>query len=369
MRARGPLVVAAVLSLASCREHPGGLSEPGTGAAPVKILYPAAPGSFVKLVERLRPSIVGLATVEPVRGGPAELIPGGGPGEVVGLTGDLGERMRRSLGSGFIVDATGTILTNAHLLGKDREIRVRLEDGAELPAKVVGQDAASDLAVLTISPPSGTHLQPLRFGDSNELQVGEWVAALGNPFGMGVTLSVGVVSAKPRRDLPRGEAGYLGFVQTDAAIHAGNSGGPLCNAAGEVIGVSSALSADTGRIGFALPSAMVQKILPALRREGRIVRAWVGIYMDKVTPELAQRAGLKGPQGALVRSVVPGGPAEKAGLRTGDIILSFEDREVTDAGDLPWRAALAGANRIIPLKVWRDRKTLRFSLRTERMPE
>jgi S1-C subfamily serine protease len=293
----------------------------------------------------------------------------GGPGEGVGLTGELGERMRRSLGSGFIVDRGGTIVTNAHLLGKDREIRVRLEEGAELAARVVGEDSATDLAVLAIQPPPGARLVPLRFGDSAELQVGEWVIALGNPFGLGVTASAGVVSARPRPDLPRGEAGYHAFIQTDADINPGNSGGPLCNTAGEVVGVSSAVTAEGSRTGFAVPSALVQKILPALRREGKVVRAWVGIYMDRVTPEVAERAGLKKPAGALVRSVVPASPADRAGLRAGDIILSFEDREVTDVGELPWRAALAGVNRIIPLRVWRDRKTLRFSLRTERMPE
>lgn len=368
MRASAPWVLA--LLVCACRKPALDSAQEGTGrSAPVKILYPAAPGSFVKLVERVRPSVVTVAAAGTVRGGPADWFPAAGPGEGAGLTGELGERMRRSLGSGFLVDRSGTIVTNAHLLGKDRELRVRLEDGAELAARVVGQDAASDLAVLAIQPPPGTRLVPLRFGDSAELQVGEWVIALGNPFGLGVTASAGVVSARPRPDLPRGEAGYHAFIQTDAEINPGNSGGPLCNTAGEVVGVSSAVTAEGSRIGFAVPSALVQKILPALRREGKVVRAWVGIYMDRVTPEVAERAGLKRPTGALVRSVVPGSPADRAGLRGGDIILSFDDREVTEVGELPWRAALAGVNRIIPIKVWRDRKTLRFSLRTERMPE
>lgn len=369
MRASARLLLFTAL-LCGCRQ-PATLTEaPGAAAAsPVKIVYPAAPASVVKLVERLASSVVSLAAAEPVRGGPADWFPAGAPGEGVGATGELAERMRRSLGSGFVIDAAGLLVTNDHLLGGAGEIRVRLAGGAELSARVLGRDAASDLALLGIQPPAGTRLVPVRFGDSGQLAVGEWVAALGNPFGLGATVSVGVVSARPRPELPRGEAGYHALIQTDAAIHPGNSGGPLCNMAGEVIGISSALQAEGGRVGFAVPSAVAQKILPALRREGRVVRAWIGIYVDKLTAELAERAGLKAPSGALVRSVVAGGPADRAGLRAGDVIVRFDEREVTDAGELPGRAALAGANRVIPVKVWRDRKLLGFSLRSERMPE
>jgi len=367
---RSPAVAALVLTalLGGCRRPAAGPPEPGAAPPSVKILYPAAPGGFVKLVERLRPSVVSLVAATPVRGGPADWFPAGGPGEG-GPSGELGERLRRSLGSGFIVDEAGIIVTNAHLLGKDRDLRVRLDGGAEVVAKVVGEDAASDLAVLSIQPPPGTRLVKMRFGVSNELQVGEWVAALGNPFGLGVTLSVGVVSARPAQDLPRGEAGYHAFIQTDAAIHPGNSGGPLCNTAGQVIGVSTAVSAETGRIGFAVPAALAQKIVPALRRDGRVVRAWLGMYVDRVTPEAATRAGLKPPRGALVSSVLANRPAERAGLRAGDIILGFDSQEVRDADDLRSRASLAGVNRVVALKVWRDHKVLHFSPLTEPMPD
>ncbi len=372
MRAALALAAAALLATlgpAGCRRHPLE-PEPGPGRSPspVKILYPSAPGSFVKLVERLRPSVVSLSTTGAVKGGPADWFPTGAPGE--GLpSGEQTERLRRSLGTGFLVDGHGSVVTSAHLLGKDRELRVRLEDGSELVARVVGQDPASDLAVLKIDPPAGAHLVPLRFGDSDQLQVGEWVVALGNPFGVGVTVSAGVLSARERRDLPRGESGYLGLLQTDARIHPGNAGGPLVNLLGEVVGVNTAISAETQGVGFAVPGSLVQKLLPMLRRDGKVVRAWVGIYMDKVTQEVAARAGLKKPQGALVRQIVAGGPAERAGLRTGDIILAFDGREVSDAGELPTRAALAGVNRVIPIRVWRDGKAQAFSLRTERMPE
>jgi serine protease Do len=368
---RAPIVLCAALlgvAAASCRRRAPAPPE-APGPPPVKILYPSAPSSFVKLVARLAPSLVQLSTNAPVRGGPADWFPSGAQGE--GLPpGEAGERMRRALGSGFIVEADGTIVTNARVIGKDREVRVRLHEGGEHVARVLGRDEASDIAVIKIEPPAGLRLQPVRIGDSAELELGEWVIALGNPFGQGLTVSAGVVSGKDRRDLPAGRAGYLGFIQTDAAIHAGNSGGPLLNAVGEVVGVNTAVAgAEASRVGFAVPMKLVRKILPMLKREGRVVRTWVGAYMNAVSEEAAERAGLKKPLGALVTQVVPRGPAERAGLRAGDIILAFDGKDVVNASELPWVVSLAGVGRNVMVRVWRDGKPLAFTLQTERMPE
>jgi serine protease Do len=361
------LALLVVLLGSGCRRRVPAPPE-GPSVAPVKILYPSAPSSFVKLVSKLEPSVVQILTTAPVRGGPADWFPQSGQGEGLPL-GEAGERMRRSLGSGFIVGADGTVITNAHVIGKDRELRVRLHDGAEQPAKIVGQDPASDLAVLRIEPPAGQRLLPARLGDSDALQLGEWVVALGNPFGQGLTVSAGVLSGKDRRDLPSGQAGLLGFLQTDAAIHPGNSGGPLTNAVGEVVGVATAVGTSEGRIGFAVPMTLVQKILPMLRREGRVVRTYIGIRVDKVTEEAAERAGLKKPIGALVTEVMPRGPAERAGVRARDIILSFDGKDVPSSNELPWIASLAGVGRTVQVKVWRDGKPLSFHVQTERMPD
>lgn len=366
-RARAVVLLLVLAAPGGCRRRAPAPPEP-SAPAPVKILYPSAPSSFVKLVSRLEPSVVQILTTSPVRGGPADWFPTTGQGEGLPL-GEAGERMRRALGSGFVLDADGTIVTNAHVVGKDRELRVRLHDGSEQPAKIVGQDAASDLAVLKVEPPAGLRLAPVRLGDSDTLQLGEWVVALGNPFGQGLTVSAGVLSGKDRRDLPSGQAGLLGFLQTDAAIHPGNSGGPLTNAVGEVIGVATALGNAEGRIGFAVPTTLLQRILPMLRREGRVVRAYLGIRVDRVSEEAADRAGLKKPMGALVTEVMPRGPAERAGVRARDIILSFDGKDVPTSNELPWIASLAGVGRTVLVKVWRDGKPLSFHVQTERMPD
>jgi serine protease Do len=367
---RAIVLLLALAAASGCRRRP--ISDPTAGsgeAPPVKILYPSAPGSFAKTVARLKPSLVHLHTTAAVKGGPGDWFPVSGPGE--GLPAEPTEQMRRSLGTGFLVDTVGTILTNAHVVGKDREIRARLADGSDEKATIVGQDARLDVAVLKIEPRAGARLTPVRFGDSDALEVGEWVVALGEPFGVGPTISVGVLSAKERRDLPLGQSGNWSFLQTDAAIHAGNSGGPLVNVLGEVVGIATAVAGDAPSpgVGFAVPMRTVQKVLPMLKREGRVVRTWIGIYMERLTREAAERAGMKTTRGALVTSVVPRGPAERAGVRGGDIIIAFDNREVTNASELPWIASLAGVDRQVPIKVWRSGKAMSFSLRTERMPE
>jgi serine protease Do len=373
IRAAGP--VAALLALAllvlstGCRRRATAPPQPPSDEqAPVKIHYPMAPGSFVKLAVKLKPSVVHLSTDAPVRGGPAEWFPTqtkAGP-----VIGGHAEQRRRSLGTGVIISVDGSVLTNAHIIAKAEVVRVRLHDGTSCgKAKVVGIDERSDLALLTFTPPADVKLKPARLGDSDDLKVGEWAVAIGDPFGLSQTLSAGVISAKERRDLPQGQAGYWGYIQTDLTINAGNSGGPLVNVLGEVVGVATAVETEASGIGFAVPINTAKKVLPMLRRDGKVVRAWVGIYMDRVTEERAEELGLKQAHGALVRKVVPRGPAELAGLRAGDVIISFDGKKIRRAAELPWLASLAGIERMVAVKVWRNNKVYAFSLKSARMPE
>jgi S1-C subfamily serine protease len=360
------LSLAAALGAPACRKR----AEPtrpaaSAKAAPVKIIYPAAPGSFVKLVSRLAPSVVNLSTTVPVRGGPADWLQTSPP------SGEAGDRVRNSLGSGFLVDRQGHILTSAQILARAETINVRLGD-AVLPATVRGTDPATDVALLRIKPPPGTRLTPARLGDSDSLRVGEWLLALGNPFGEGIGASSGILGSREVQDpvVPRGERDPRGLLQTDAAINPGNAGGPLVNMQGEVVGICTTLDPTSERgPGLAVPIGLVNKLLPMLKREGRVVRTWLGIYMAPVTAAVAARAKLKPPQGAVVTTLIPGGPAARAGLRSGDIILTFDGAQISDARQLPRMASLAGVGRQIAIKVWRDGKQLAFTLKTEAMPE
>lgn len=368
-RAPALLLLVTLVLAGGCRrrEKEKAPAEP-TKAPPVKILYPTAPGSFVKVVARLRDAVVHLHTDVPVRGGPADWFPGTAVPQSP-LAGDLTERMQRSLGSGFIIDAEGHVLTNAHVVAKADKIRVQLDDGTDVPAKVVGKDESTDIALLRFEPPVDVKLSPIRLGDSDQLQPGEWVIALGAPFGMGPTVTAGVVSSRERQGGPLGQLGLWSYIQTDAAISPGNSGGPLCNVIGEVVGIATAVEPEARGVGFAVPITLAQQILPMLRRDGRVVRVWIGIRGVRVTEEKAKEVGLKRSRGTLVTSVLPRGPAERAGLRVGDIITSFDRKEVLDGDELPWIATMSGVDRLVPVKVWRDGKTLSFSLKTEPMPQ
>jgi serine protease Do len=279
--------------------------------------------------------------------------------------------MAASLGTGVIISSTGSILTNAHIVQKQSALEVQWSNGSRGMAKVIGIDAKSDLALLQLTAGAPNKCKPARLGDSDQLQTGEWVIALGNPFGQAVTASVGIVSAKERQDQPLGQLGLgmWGLIQTDVNINPGNSGGPLVNAIGEVVGISLAIDSETNGIGFAVPINTARKLLPLLAKEGKVVRPWIGIYMDQVTEELAQKVGLKQPKGALVASVVAQGPAERAGLRAGDIILSFNGHDLESYRELPGIASVAGINQPLLVKVWRNQEVLSFTLKSEPMPE
>lgn len=364
------LCVVLMLPSAACRKRGADEAQPTSKgkSPPVKIVYPAAPGSFVRLVGKLRSSVVHLSTNVTVRGGPGDWFPATTRQDPT-ATGEPGQRLRHSLGTGFIIDAEGHVLTTAHLVSRASVIWAQTVGGPRLPARVLGLDPASDVALLKVAPPPGVRLSPARQGDSDTLRVGEWVVALGNPFGHGVTVSAGVVSARERRELPPGRHGLWGFVQTDVKIHPGNSGGPLVNMQGQVVGIARALEAHAGSVGFVVPLKLALGLVPQLKQAGRVARTWVGIYVDKVTAARAKTAGLRAASGALVTSVVLQGPADRAGLRAGDIIVSFDGHEIKTAADLPRLAGLAGVNRQVQVAVWRARKQQSFTLKTEKMPQ
>jgi serine protease Do len=262
-------------------------------------------------------------------------------------------RKERSLGSGFVISADGYILTNDHVVDGADEIKVRLSDGRNFTATVKGLDPKLDLALLKIE--AGDKLPVARLGDSGALKVGEWVMAIGNPFGLEQTVTVGIVSAKGR---VIGAGPYDDFIQTDASINPGNSGGPLFNTAGEVVGINTAIVASGQGIGFAIPINAAKSILTQLKETGHVTRGWLGVSVQLVTEDLAESFGLKEPKGALVAEVIADSPAERAGIKRGDIILTFDGHEVDAINDLPRLVAATPAGKEVRLSVFRNGKTL-----------
>jgi serine protease Do len=264
-----------------------------------------------------------------------------------------GPQRQRSLGSGFIIDADGFILTNNHVVENAQKIVVKLADDQEYEAKVVGRDAKTDIAIIKINAKAA--LTAASLGDSDNLDVGEWVVAIGNPFGLDSTVTSGIVSAKGRHI---GQGPYDNFIQTDASINPGNSGGPLINLRGEVIGINTAIFSRTGGnmgIGFAIPINLAKEVLPQLRGKGKVTRGYLGVLIQKVTPEIAESLGMDRGYGALVANVSKDGPADKAGVKVGDVIVEFDGKEVKDSGDLPIIVARTAVDKKIRMKVLRDK--------------
>jgi len=261
------------------------------------------------------------------------------------------EQKRRSLGSGFLVSADGYILTNNHVVEKADEVTVTLLDKEEFKAKVVGTDPKTDIALIKID--TSKKLPFVSLGDSEKLEVGEWVVAIGNPFGLGHTVTTGIVSAKGRII---GSGPYDDFIQTDASINPGNSGGPLFNLKGEVVGINTAIIQGGQGIGFATPIQLAKSVLEQLKDKGKVTRGWLGVYIQRLTPDVAEKLGVPGKRGALVSDVTKDGPAEKAGIKSGDVILAFNGKEIKDEHELPAAVASTQPGKKVDVKVVRDGK-------------
>ncbi len=345
--------------------------------APALSFARAAPESFADLSATLSPAVVNVSTAQTVQqapsGGEPPQFPPGSPFE--DLFKDFfdqqgeGEQARRvtSLGSGFIIDPSGIVITNNHVIGKADEITVNLVDGTKLPAKVIGRDQKTDLAVLKVE--AKKPLPFVKFGDSDKLRVGDWVLAIGNPFGLGGSVSAGIISAQ-NRNINSGP--YDSFLQTDAAINRGNSGGPLFNMEGQVVGVNTAIISPSGGsigIGFAIPAEIVSNVVAQLQEFGETRRGWLGVRIQSVTDELAESFGLKKTQGALIAEVTPGGPAEKAGIKAGDVVLRFNSQEIPEMRDLPRAVADTSVGKEVDVVVWRDGAEMPFKVTLGRLEE
>jgi serine protease Do len=315
---------------------------------------------FVALTEKLAASVVNISTT-------LELTPAAEPNFEPFAEDDPSEPFfneqfsrrfqQRGLGSGFIIDREGYILTNNHVVENTKKITVKLSDGKEYLAKVVGRDSKLDVAVIKID--ANRDLVPIPMGASAELAVGEWVVAIGSPFGLQNTVTVGIVSAKGRQ---LGAGPYDDFIQTDASINPGNSGGPLVDLHGRVIGVNTAIASETGAnigIGFAIPIDVVKRIVPELKQKGRVTRGWLGIAVQQMTPTIADSLGLRSSDGALVSDVSPGGPGHRAGLQQGDVIVEYSGKPIAGANDLPGLVAQTKIGRDIELTVIRKGETIR----------
>ncbi len=361
-----PRLALLLVSLVACRERvtttnaasetATAVAEPTANTGPVRIVYPSAPGSFVKLVRELSPSIVHLRSSHVVSGGPADLIP------------EAGES--RALGTAFILDREGHLVTSAHLIGSAPKIHAVLANGDEYTASVVGQDSKLDLALLKIKAPAAA-LTPVRMGDSDPVQVGEWVLVLGNPEGGEVTASAGIISAlgaSNRDEIIQTRINYQSFMRTDAKIDVGNSGGPLVNTAGAVIGISSAISTKAGDMRFVVPISRARQVFPMLKTDGIVTRTWLGVFVHPVNAEVAKAKGLERATGALVSDLVPDSPASRAGVLAGDIILEFDGKAI-DHRTLPFLASTSGVGRQIPIRVWRNGQSREFIVVTAKMPE
>jgi serine protease Do len=260
------------------------------------------------------------------------------------------------LGTAFVYDPDGLLLTNNHVIEKASEVQVGFFDGRERPAKVVGRDKHTDVAVLRIEEKG---LPSLPLGDSDAIEVGDWVVAIGNPFGLSHTVSAGILSAKGRtREDVKGldPSGYFNFLQTDASINPGNSGGPLLNLRGEVVGINAAVRANANNIGFAIPINMVKQLLPMLLRDGKIRRSAIGVTVDALNNIEAGRLKRPDRRGAWVKSVLAGGPADKAGLAPDDVIVAFEGKQISDPNELRWLASIAGVSKVATVRVSRGER-------------
>ncbi len=331
---------------------------------------------FANLVEQASPAVVNISTTQTEKAGRRGRLPPGAEDGPFGeffrhFFGDEGEAPSRpyqteSLGSGFIISDDGYVLTNHHVVAEADEIIVKLSDRRQLPAKVVGSDPPSDLALIKIE---ADDLPTVRIGDVSKLRVGEWVLAIGSPFGFDHSVTAGIVSAK-RRSL--GSEQYVPFLQTDVAINPGNSGGPLFNLKGEVVGINSQIYSRTGGymgLSFAIPIDVAMDVVKQLQKTGQVTRGWLGVVVQEVDRGLAKSFGMRYPEGALVADVLPDSPAVQAGIKIGDIIIEFNGEAVPSANDLPPLVGITGVGEKITVKLLREGKKLTLQVKIGQLPD
>jgi len=317
------------------------------------------PESFADLAEKLMPSVVNISTSTTVitksNPLPFQFPPGSPFGDMFKEFGDPQERQSAALGSGFIIDQKGIVITNNHVIQDADDIIVRVNGDQEFKAKVLGADPLMDIAVLQLE--TGKKFIPVSFGDSDKARIGDWVIAIGNPFGLGGTVTAGIISARNRSI---GLSRYEDFIQTDASINSGNSGGPLFDMEGNVIGINTAILGRNGSIGigFSIPSNSAQMVINQLIEFGETKRGWLGVRIQDVTKEIAEVEKLDKPRGALVASVAENSPSEKAGIKDGDIILEFNGEKINQMKELPAIVARTQVGKTVEVKIWRDKKEI-----------
>jgi len=318
------------------------------------------PGSFADLAERLMPSVVNISTTQTVvtrsNPFPGFQFPPGSPFEdMFKEFGTPQERQTSALGSGFIIDAEGIVVTNNHVIQDAEDIIVRVDGDKEFKAKVIGSDPLSDIAVLKLE--TKEKFTPVKFGDSDKARIGDWVIAIGNPFGLGGTVTSGIISARNRSI---GLSRYEDYIQTDASINSGNSGGPLFDMNGDVIGINTAILGRNGSIGigFSIPSNSAKIVIDQLINFGETKRGWLGVRIQDVTKEIAEVEKLDKARGALVASVAENSPSDKAGVKAGDIILEFDGEKIKEMKELPIIVARTEVGKKVKVKIWRDKREI-----------
>ena len=316
------------------------------------------PESFADLAEKLMPSVVNISSTQTIKTTanpfPFQFPPGSPFEDMFKDFNTPKERKATALGSGFIIDKKGIVVTNNHVIQGAEDIIVYVNGTTQFKAEVIGKDPYMDLAVLQIK--SDKKFQPVSFGDSDKARVGDWVVAIGNPFGLGGTVTAGIISSKNRDIGGR----YDNFIQTDASINTGNSGGPLFNMDGDVIGINTAILGQQGSIGigFAIPSNSAKQVIDQLIEFGETKRGWLGVRIQNVSKEIAEIEKLGKARGALVASVAPGSPSDKGGIKDGDIILEFDGKKINEMQELPLIVAQTKVGKVVKLKVWRNKKEI-----------
>ena len=317
------------------------------------------PASFADLAEKLMPSVVNISTTTTVTTRsnpfPFEFPPGSPFEDMFKDYGTPQKRQTSALGSGFIIDEKGIVITNNHVIQSAEDVFVRVNGEKNIKAKVIGADPGMDLAVLQIE--SDQKFTPVKFGDSDTARIGDWVIAIGNPFGLGGTVTAGIISARNRSI---GLSRYEDYIQTDASINQGNSGGPLFNMDGDVVGINTAILGQSGSIGigFAIPSNSAQKVINQLIEFGETKRGWLGVRIQTVTKDIADVEKLDEPRGALVASVAENSPSDKGGIKAGDIILEFDGKKINEMSELPRIVAETEVGKKVKLKVWRNKREI-----------